>query len=64
MERRTSVLIAHHLSTIRHADVIFVLQDSALVEQGTHEQLLANRGAYASLYHLQMDEPALAHGMR
>jgi subfamily B ATP-binding cassette protein MsbA len=64
MERRTSVLIAHHLSTIRHADVIFVLQDSVLVEQGTHEQLLANRGAYASLYHLQMDEPALAHGVR
>jgi subfamily B ATP-binding cassette protein MsbA len=64
MERRTSVLIAHHLSTIRHADVIFVLQDSVLVEQGTHEQLLANGGAYASLYHLQMDTPALASGVR
>ena len=53
MERRTSVVIAHHLTTIRHADVIFVLQDSTLVEQGTHDELLATKGAYAALYELQ-----------
>jgi len=53
MERRTSVVIAHHLATIRHADVIFVLQDSMLVEQGTHDELLALKGAYAALYELQ-----------
>jgi len=53
MERRTSVVIAHPLATIRHADVIFVLQDSTLVEQGTHDELLALKGAYAALYELQ-----------
>jgi ATP-binding cassette subfamily B protein len=47
------VVIAHHLATIRHADVIFVLQDSTLVEQGTHDELLALKGAYAALYELQ-----------
>jgi ATP-binding cassette subfamily B protein len=56
MERRTSVVIAHHLGTIREADVIFVLRDSALVEQGTHEELLANRAEYAALYQLQQHE--------
>ena len=49
MKGRTSVVIAHHLGTIRHADVIFVIKDSALVEQGTHEALLAHNGVYAEL---------------
>ena len=53
MEGKTSVIIAHHLHTIRHADVIFVVKDSELVEQGTHDVLLARRGVYAELYHLQ-----------
>jgi ATP-binding cassette subfamily B protein len=53
MEGKTSVIIAHHLHTIRHADVIFVVKDSELVEYGTHEVLLANGGAYAEMYHLQ-----------
>ena len=53
MEGKTSVIIAHHLHTIRHADVIFVVKDSELVEYGTHEALLASGGPYAELYHLQ-----------
>ena len=53
MKGRTSVVIAHHLDTIRHADVIFVLKDSELVEQGTHEALLANNGVYAELHKIQ-----------
>src|SRR5206468_1783326 len=44
---------AHHLATIRHADVIFVINDSALVEQGTHEALLAQNGVSAELHRLQ-----------
>jgi ATP-binding cassette, subfamily B, bacterial len=60
MKRRTSIVIAHHLSTIRHADVIFVLQDLALVEQGTHDELLAKQGAYAALYDLQTKGSELA----
>jgi subfamily B ATP-binding cassette protein MsbA len=58
MKGRTSVVIAHHLSTIRHADVIFVIKDSELVEHGTHEALLANNGAYAELYRIQTPEGA------
>ena len=53
MKGRTSVVIAHHLSTIRHADVIFVIKDCELVEQGTHEALLASNGVYAELHTLQ-----------
>ena len=53
MEGRTSLVIAHHLGTIRHADVIFVVKDSELVEQGTHDGLLAKGGLYAELYRLQ-----------
>jgi ATP-binding cassette subfamily B protein len=58
MKGRTSVVIAHHLGTIRHADVIFVINDSALVEQGTHEALLAQNGVYAELHRLQAAEGA------
>ncbi len=56
MKDRTSVLIAHHLGTIRHADVIFVMKDCELVEQGTHETLLAKNGVYAELYRIQTPE--------
>jgi subfamily B ATP-binding cassette protein MsbA len=55
MVGRTSVVIAHHLGTIRHADVIFVLDGARLAEQGTHDELLAHGGIYAELYHLQMN---------
>ena len=53
MKGRTTLLIAHHLGTIRHADCIFVVKDSELVEQGTHEELLAADGTYAELYKIQ-----------
>ena len=59
MKGRTSVVIAHHLDTIRHADVIFVLKDSELIEQGTHETLLAMNGVYAELHRIQSPEGAL-----
>ena len=58
MKGRTSVVIAHHLETIRRADVIFVLKDSELVEQGTHEALMASIGVYAELHRIQTPEDA------
>jgi subfamily B ATP-binding cassette protein MsbA len=53
MKDRTSVVIAHHLNSIRHADVIFVVKDAELVEQGTHEALLKQEGVYAELHRMQ-----------
>jgi ATP-binding cassette, subfamily B, multidrug efflux pump len=58
--RRTSFVIAHRLSTIRDADLILVMQDGKIVEQGTHDQLLASGGAYHVLYHAQFAAPAAA----
>jgi ATP-binding cassette subfamily B protein len=53
MTGRTTVMIAHHLETIRHADVIFVVKDAEIVESGTHDVLLARGGVYAQLYEIQ-----------
>jgi ATP-binding cassette subfamily B multidrug efflux pump len=53
MEGRTSFVIAHRLSTIRDADLILVMNQGSVVEQGTHEELLAKRGFYAELYESQ-----------
>ncbi len=50
MEGRTSFVIAHRLSTIRAADLILVMRDGDVIEQGTHEELLAAAGFYADLY--------------
>ena len=50
MQGRTSFIVAHRLSTIRNADVILVMRDGNIVEQGTHEQLLAKNGFYTQLY--------------
>ncbi|OJF10175.1 ABC transporter ATP-binding protein [Couchioplanes caeruleus] len=56
---RTSFVIAHRLSTIRDADVILVMEDGAIVEQGTHDDLIASGGAYARLYSAQFAEAAV-----
>ena len=50
---RTSFVIAHRLSTIKNADKILVLEHGALVETGTHDELLAQNGLYAHLYQIQ-----------
>ncbi len=55
MEGRTSFIIAHRLSTIREADVILVLNNGDIVEQGNHDSLLAKNGLYAKLYHSQFE---------
>lgn len=54
LENRTSFLIAHRLSTISKADLILVVQDGRIVEQGTHKELLAKNGEYATLYYTQL----------
>jgi ATP-binding cassette subfamily B multidrug efflux pump len=56
-ENRTAFVIAHRLSTIRDADLILVMEDGAIVEQGDHADLLAAKGAYWRLYNAQFDAP-------
>ena len=58
MEGRTSFVIAHRLSTIKNADVILVMKDGDIIEQGNHEELLAKNGFYAQLYNSQFEEAA------
>jgi len=53
MKGKTCMVIAHHLATIRSADIIYVVQDGAIAEQGTHDQLLEKGGLYAELHELQ-----------
>ena len=57
MKGRTTFVIAHRLSTIRDADTILVMERGSIVEQGTHDELLARGGAYADLYQSQFAEP-------
>ena len=53
MEGRTSFIVAHRLSTIKEADIILVMKDGHILEQGSHETLLAKNGFYATLYNSQ-----------
>ena len=59
-EGRTSITIAHRLSTVIHSDVIFVISHGRVVEQGTHSQLLANNGLYSKLWFAQTGGPKLS----
>ena len=63
LQNRTSFLIAHRLSTIRQADLILVVREGKIVEQGTHEQLLRQKGYYHSLYNKQFMEEAMLRSM-
>ena len=56
MKGRTSFVIAHRLSTIKDADIILVMKDGDIVEQGNHEELLAKGGFYAGLYNSQFED--------
>lgn len=56
MRGRTSFIVAHRLSTIREADIILVMKDGAIIEQGNHEALLRNKGFYAELYNSQFQQ--------
>ena len=53
MKNRTSIIIAHRISTIKDADLILVIENGKLAEQGKHEELMAKSGVYARLYSLQ-----------
>ena len=59
MDGRTSFVIAHRLSTIRQADVILVVHDGRIIEQGTHPELIAKKGAYYNLYTRQFQEESV-----
>ena len=56
MRGRTSFIVAHRLSTIREADIILVMKNGAIIEQGNHEALLRNKGFYAELYNSQFQQ--------
>jgi ATP-binding cassette subfamily B protein len=58
LQGRTSLVIAHRLSTVREADQILVVADGKVVERGTHDELLARRGLYTELYRTQFSSQA------
>ena len=56
MKGRTSFVIAHRLSTIKDADLILVMKDGDIIEQGSHEELLAAKGFYSQLYNSKFEK--------
>lgn len=60
MEGKTTIVVAHRLSTVQRADVIFVVKEGTIVEQGNHRELLKKGGLYAKLHHLQFKEGGTA----
>ncbi|MDB5012842.1 MAG: transporter, partial [Daejeonella sp.] len=60
MQNKTSILISHRISTIKNADIILVLDEGQIVEQGTHSDLLKQKGAYFELYEKQLLEEEVA----
>ena len=60
LDGRTAVVIAHRLSTVRAADQILVIEDGAVIERGTHADLMARGGRYEELYRTQFDQPVAA----
>ncbi len=60
MRQRTSIIVSHRVSTVRHADLICVLDEGQIIERGTHDELLARGGEYADLYERQLLEEELA----
>jgi ABC-type multidrug transport system fused ATPase/permease subunit len=66
MKGKTFIVIAHHLATIQSVDAIFVVKDNALVERGTHDELLAAGGLYSELYEIQFrnEEPQAATALK
>jgi ATP-binding cassette subfamily B protein len=62
MKGRTSFIIAHRLSTIKNADLILVMNNGDIIEQGNHVELLAAGGFYAEMYNSQFERKAIEHG--
>ena len=63
MRSRTTIIVSHRVSTVRSADQILVLEEGAIVERGTHDQLVARNGVYAELYRKQLLEEELRRGL-
>ena len=59
-QNRTSIVVAHRLSTIENADTILVIEAGEIIEQGTHQSLLSQNGAYSQLYNMQFSEELVA----
>jgi ATP-binding cassette, subfamily B, bacterial len=63
MQGRTSIVVAHRLATVKNADKIYVMDEGAVVESGTHDQLMARNGLYAHLYQIQFHDDELTTGV-